>query len=62
MGGNTFSQDHGLRVMHYPVILGIPAFIRGINLRQLNIGFAPDVENVTGSLEQRKTMLFIRIT
>lgn len=54
MGGNTFSQVHGLRVMHYPVVLGIPALITGIYLRQLNTVFPTDVKNVTGSLEKKK--------
>lgn len=54
MGGHTFSQVHGLRVMHYPVILRIPAFIRGIYLRQLNTVFPTNVKNVTGSLEKKE--------
>lgn len=60
VGGHTFSQVHGLRVMHYPVILRIPAFIRGIYLRQLNTVFPTNVKNVTGSLEKKKKIrLFI---
>jgi len=54
VGGSTFGQVHGLRVMHYPVILRIPAFIRGIYLGQLNTVFPTDVKNVTGSLENKK--------
>lgn len=52
--GNTFSQVHGLRVLHYPVVLRIPAVTRGVYRRQLNTVFPADVKSVTGSLEKRK--------
>lgn len=51
---NTFSQVHGVRVVHYPVALGVPAVSTGVQLRQLNTGSPTDVKNVTGSLEKIK--------
>lgn len=52
-GSNTFSQVHGLRVMHQPVIGRVPAFLRGVDVRQLNTVSPTDVKNVTGSLDKK---------
>lgn len=54
-GSNTFSQVHRLGVIHEPVIGRVPAFLRGVDLRQLNTVSPTDIKNITGSLGKKTT-------
>lgn len=48
----TFAEVQRLRVLHEPVVMWVPGLTGGVELGDLNLVFASDVERLTGCLEE----------